>query len=459
LFEIQQKLTRGQLEGVRLEKGRLKITPHEAVTPPAGEQLDRAIDAVMPRIRITELLWDVARHTGFLEAFTDLRSGRTHANPAAVLASILAGATNLGLERMAQASKNVTHAQLSWASTWHLHPENYSDALAKIIDAHHALPFAQIWGRAEHTSSDGQFFPSRRNAGEINAKYGPDSGIKIYSFLSGQYGSFHSDVIGATVGEAPFVLDGLMGNVAQFNPLLHYVDTGGVSDHVFALFHLLGLSLAPRLRDFPDRRLACFGKASAWKGLAPIMGRPINEEAVLGHWDDALRLAVSTQQGAVKPSAMLRKLGAYRQQNRFYLALGEIGRVRRTLFMLDWIEVPKLRMECQGGLNKGEARHSLAKAVFAHSQGRIYDRSGLAQQKRAMALNLVIAAIVYWNTLYMDKATEHLRKIGKLPDPSLRKHVSPLGWEHINLTGDYVWDSGAAERSNERPLHTGAARK
>jgi len=65
----------------------------------------------------------------------------------------------------------------------------------------------------------------------------------------------------------------------------------------------------------------------------------------------------------------------------------------------------------------------------------------------------------YWNTLYMDKATEHLRKIGKLPAPSLRKHVSPLGWEHINLTGDYVWDSGAAERSNERPLRTGAARK
>ena len=59
----------------------------------------------------------------------------------------------------------------------------------------------------------------------------------------------------------------------------------------------------------------------------------------------------------------------------------------------------------------------------------------------------------------MDKATEHLRKIGKLPDPSLREHVSPLGWEHVNLTGDYVWDSGAAERPNERPSDTGAARK
>jgi len=50
------------------------------------------------------------------------------------------------------------------------------------------------------------------------------------------------------------------------------------------------------------------------------------------------------------------------------------------------------------------AADTLAKAVFAHSQGRIYDRSDAAQQKRAMALNTVIAAIVFWNTLYMEKA-------------------------------------------------------
>ena len=143
----------------------------------------------------------------------------------------------------------------------------YADALARIIDAHHALPFARVWGSAGMTSSDGQFFPSGRNAGEINAKYGPDPGLKIYSFLSGSYGSFHSNVIGATAGEAPFVLDGLVGNAAEFDPLVHHVDTGGVSDHVFALFHLLGLSFAPRLRDFPDRRLTCFGRPGRWRAL------------------------------------------------------------------------------------------------------------------------------------------------------------------------------------------------
>jgi TnpA family transposase len=90
----------------------------------------------------------------------------------------------------------------------------------------------------------------------------------------------------------------------------------------------------------------------------------------------------------------LRKLGGYRQQNRLYLALGEIGRIERTLFTLDWLENPELRRDCQAGINKGEARHTLAKAVFAHSQGRIYDRSDAAQQKRAMALNMVIAAVL-----------------------------------------------------------------
>ena len=76
---------------------------------------------------------------------------------------------------------------------------------------------------------------------------------------------------------------------------------------------------------------------------------------------------------------MLRKLGACRQHNRLHAALGEIGRIERTLFMLDWIENPELRMECQAGLSKGGARHTLARAVFAHSQGRIRDRTQDAQ--------------------------------------------------------------------------------
>ena len=63
-----------------------------------------------------------------------------------------------------------------------------------------------------------------------------------------------------------------------------------------------------------------------------------------------------------------------------------------------------------------------------------------SQFHRASGLNVVIAAIVLWNTVYLAKAVDHLKQQGvDIPEEHL-EHLSPLGWEHINLTGDYVWD-------------------
>ena len=96
---------------------------------------------------------------------------------------------------------------------------------------------------------------------------------------------------------------------------------------------------------------------------------------------------------------MLKKLAAYKRQNRLDLALGELGRLERTFFTLDWLESPELRRRCHAGLNKSEARHALAQAVFAHKQGRIADRTLESQEHRTSGLNLVIAAIAHWNTI------------------------------------------------------------
>ena len=76
-----------------------------------------------------------------------------------------------------------------------------------------------------------------------------------------------------------------------------------------------------------------------------------------------------------------------------------------------------------------------------------------------MALNLVIAAIVFWNTPYMDKATDHLGVTGQMPDPGLLPFTSPLGWEHIILTGNFDWHSGAAERKIARPMYLSSSRR
>jgi len=122
-------------------------------------------------------------------------------------------------------------------------------------------------------------------------------------------------------------------------------------------------------------------------------------------------------------------------------ALREIGCRERTLFILDWISDPALRRRSNAGLNKGEARNALARALFFHRHGEIRDRTFENQRYRASGLNLTIAAIILWNTVYLGHAVAELRAQAETPPDKLLAHIAPLGWEHIIFNGDYVWPS------------------
>jgi TnpA family transposase len=150
-------------------------------------------------------------------------------------------------------------------------------------------------------------------------------------------------------------------------------------------------------------------------------------------------MAGSIRAGTVAPSVLMRRLSAYPRQNTLAKALREIGRLERTLFTLDWISDPALRRRTNAGLNKGEARNALARALFFHRHGELRDRTFENQRYRASGLNLTIAAIILWNTVYLSRAVEELRSGGgHLPD-ELLADIAPLGWEHISFNGDYVW--------------------
>ncbi len=456
-----RRLRRGELEGVELRDGRLHVSPVKAATPPEADALADRIDAMLPRTRITEVMHEVSRATGFAAAFTNLRTGERCDNQNALLATILADASNLGLTRMAAASQGVTRDQLIWTADAYIRPETYKAALARIINAHHALPIAAIWGDGSTSSSDGQFFRSAKRgdaAGEINARYGHDPGLSFYTHLSDQHGPYHIKVMSATSHEAPYVLDGLVHHGTQLNIGTHYTDTGGASDHVFILCPMLGFRYCPRLRDLPDRKLACIEPASNYKDLQPLLGQRVKADVVREHWDEAIRLFASLKAGTVAPSTMLKKLAAYRRQNQLDVALQELGRIERTLFMLDWLESPELRRRCHAGLNKSEQRHFLAQVICTFKQGRIADRGMEAQQFRASGLNLVIAAIVYWNSTYIADAVAHLRATGEVVPAALLAHTTPLSWEHIGLSGDFLWDRAAATAASRRPLNLGHAK-
>jgi hypothetical protein len=103
LAAIDAKARGGLLPDVTFERSVLKIAPIEKSTPPEAETLVARLYAMLPRIRITHLLSEVARWTMFTDCFTHLRSGETVADPRVLMASLLADGLNLGLTRMAEA--------------------------------------------------------------------------------------------------------------------------------------------------------------------------------------------------------------------------------------------------------------------------------------------------------------------------------------------------------------------
>nr|WP_280922910.1 Tn3 family transposase [Rubellimicrobium aerolatum] len=215
---------------------------------------------------------------------------------------------------------------------------------------------------------------------------------------------------------------------------------------------MLGFRFAPRVPNLAARRLHLFEGPEPGPDIAPLLAAPIDERLVTDHWTDVLRLAASIRTGVTRASAMLARLGSYPRANGLALALREIGRVERTLFTLDWIEDPEERRRATREMNKDEAENALKRAIFFHRAGRLRDHGLQAQGHRASALNLVVGAIVLWNMTYLEAAIRHLERQGRPVPPDLLQHLSPLGWQHINLTGDYLWTDPPTQAGQRRPL-------
>ena len=442
LKEFGRAARTGTIPGGIIENGKLHIDKLRADTPEGAEDLVLDLYQQLPPARITDLLLEVDERTGFSEAFTHLRTGAPCSDRIGLMNVLLAEGVNLGLRKMAAATNTHSFWELLRIARWHVEGSAYDRALAMIVEAHAALPMAAFWGQGQSASSDGQFFLATEQ-GEamnlINAKYGNVPGLKGYSHVSDQYAPFATQVIPATVSEAPYILDGLLMNDAGRRVRQHFADTGGFTDHVFAACALLGYRFAPRIRDLPQKRLYAFTPNATPANVRALVGGKINEPLIERNWPDILRIMATIAAGIVAPSQILRKLASYPRQNELALALREVGRIERTLFMIDWILDAGLQRQAQIGLNKGEAHHALKRAISFHRRGEIRDRSGEGQHYRIAGMNLLAAIIIFWNTMKLGEVVNTRAASGTHIAPDLLAHVSPLGWEHINPTGEYRW--------------------
>jgi TnpA family transposase len=456
LGHVDQMLARNAR--VRIEAGELIVSPLEAEERPASAvALEQHLDQRLPQVDLSELLIEVDRWTRFSQHFTHA-GGSAPRSPDVLrhlYAAILAQGCNIGLTKMAQIA-DLSYDRLAWGTTWYLREDTLKAAVAAIVNFQYHQPLSHRWGGGTLSSSDGQRFPVTgkvRNATALPRYFGYGRGVTFYTWTSDQFSQYGTKVIPATVRDATYVLDELLDNETELPIVEHTTDTAGYTELVFALFDLLGLQFAPRIRDLGDQHLYRVDRTHTYRHLGPRLKGTIQRDRILRRWDDLLRVAGSLKLGWVTASLFISKLQAYPRQNSLTRALQEYGRLIKTIFILHYLQSEEYRRRINAQLNKGKALHALRRFLFFANEGKVRRKDAEEQLNQASCLNLMTNAVVAWNTIYMMAALDALTAEGYAVEGDDLVHLSPARYEHINPYGKYRFELGAEwSRTTLRPL-------
>lgn len=449
---------------VRIEhvKGRdtLTLTGLDKLDEPSSlRTLRDQVQARLPRVDRPELLLEIHARTGFAHEFTHISEGEARVSdlPMSLCAVLLAEACHIGLEPVVHSNTPaLTRGRLSWVQQNYIRAETLTRSNARLVDTQATLALAQQWGGGEVASADGLRFvvPVRTiNAGPNRKYFNADRGVTYDNFTSNQFTGFHAIVIPGTLRDSMFILDGLLEHQTQLQPVEVMADTAGASDIVFGLFWLLGYQFSPRLDDVGEAAFWRLDPTADYGVLNSIARSRVNTKLIARNWDDWLRLAGSLHQGTVSASELMRSLLRSKRPSTLARALSALGRIPKTLYMLAYIDDEHYRRRILTQLNRGESRHSVARAVFHGQRGELRQRYREGQEDQLGALGLVVNAIVLWNTIYMEAALQPLRDEGvEVRDEDVAR-LSPLVHRHINFQGRHSFAlTESVARGELRPL-------
>jgi TnpA family transposase len=291
-------------------------------------------------------------------------------------------------------------------------------------------------------SADGLRFvvPVRTIHASPNPKYfGTSRGLTWYNLISDQYSGLNGIVVPGTLRDSLVLLAVVLEQQTELEPFRIMTDTGAYSDVVFGLFRLLGYRFAPRIADIGGVRLWRIDPKADYGDFNRLACYKINTKVITQQWDDLLRLVGSLKLGRVSPSRIMRTLQVGDRPTKLARALAEIGRIDKTLHLLTYIDDEETRRNTIIQLNRGEARHSLARTLFHGQRGELRQQYREGQEDQLGAMGLVLNMIVLWNTMYIDQALKQLRREGFPVQRSDVARISPLGYPHINMEGRYTF--------------------
>lgn len=419
-------------------------------TPKQEETDAETLGSFFPQDRyvsLLEALWTVNRHSRFLDAFRHWQTKYAKRRPpdAVLLAGIIGYGGQVGIGKIARISRQLSGSELEQAVNWYFSPDNVAEANDLILGLMDRLWLPQVCRRDPdrlHTSSDGQ---KREVAVDcLHARhsfkyFGQEKGVSSYTLIDERHFLPHSLIISSADSEAPYVIDLLMHNEVVKSDL-HSTDTGGYTEILFGAISLLGISFAPRIKNFGRQQLYSFRQRQEYeqKKYKILPDGYINAELIEEHWDEILRFIATIRLKVTSASQLFKRLNSYSKQHPLYRALKEFGKIEKSLFMLTWIDNLELRQAVEKQLNKGENANKFADATY-FGRNQEFLHADKAEQEMADGCNRLIRnTIICWNYLYLSQL------IAEETNPERRqailnavRHGSIATWAHFNLHGEF----------------------
>ncbi|MCK4607856.1 MAG: Tn3 family transposase [Gammaproteobacteria bacterium] len=361
-------------------------------------------------------------------------------------------ATGLGPTQTSQHVRDSVSAHMiSWLNKRHVTAEMLDKAREKLINLINQFTLIKSWGEGKSVAADGTLQELREQniISEFHVRYQKRGGI-AYHHVADNYILLFSTFMPCGVWEAVEIIEGLLKNDSDLQPDIIHGDTQSQSTVVFALSYLLGFRLMPRIRNWKDTKFARPDKESTYKHIDSLFGDPINWGLIEMHWQDMMQVVLSIYEGKISSSVLLRKLGNYSRKNRLYQAFQELGRVIKTLFLLDYISDVELRETITAQTNKVEAFNGLSDWCAFGSSILVASNDDIEMEKAVKYNDILANAVILQNVADMTEVIAQLTNEGHVVKKEDMAYLSPYWTEHLKRFGDIIMDLENIPKSVEK---------
>ncbi|RQM53612.1 MULTISPECIES: Tn3 family transposase [Burkholderia] len=445
LGALSDKVDAGFPENDHVEIGAQGLILHrldKKPDPPNRTLIDQAITASMRPVSILDILTETEQWLDLHRLFGPLSGFEAKVDDPRkrFITTLFCYGCNLGPTQTARSIKNLSRKQVAWLNLKHVTEERLDKAIVKVINAYNQFALPKFWGSGKRVSADGTKWNlyEQNLLSEYHIRYGGYGGIGYYH-VSDMYIALFSHFIPCGVHEAVYILDGLIKNASDVQPDTVHGDTHAQSAPVFALAHLLGIKLMPRIRDIKELVFYKADRRRRYKNIESLFRARIDWGLIERHFPDMLRVAVSIKAGRITPSTILRRLGSESVKNKLYFAFRELGRVIRTMFLLRYIDDPEMRQIIHAATNKSEQFNDFAKWLMFG--GEVIAENIRHEQRKVIKYNQLVAnTVILYNVQWMSRKLKALQDKGLPIDADVLQALSPYRREHINRLGSYLLD-------------------